>query len=354
MMNTLARFITLVAAVSVAASATAAPPPPFVLGPPSEPKPLVVTVQFMLQDINQIDDGLESFEFTGVMTTTWRDPRQAFDPAIDGVPEKFFQGSFQFNEISPGWYPQMIIVNESGLFQKSGVTVRVQPDGTTTLIETINASAKCEFSMRRFPFDAHRLTASFVALGFDDHEVLLQVVPPDTLTQSPHVALPQWRFGAAELTAGTLRAPYAGPRGTASSVSLAIDAAREPFFILRLVVAPLVIIVLLSFSVFWMDRASLGDRLSVSFIGILTGVAYQFVMSDYLPRISYVTLMHGFLNLSFVTMCATVVVNLVVSALDKKGKYELGDRIDRVSRWGFPVAYVGFGAFMVWVTFTFF
>ena len=68
----------------------------------------------------------------------------------------------------------------------------------------------------------------------------------------------------------------------------------ESFYMSRLVILPLVVIVLLSFSVFWMDRSSVGDRLGVSFIGILTGVAYQLVMSDHLPRISYVTLMHGF------------------------------------------------------------
>ena len=43
-------------------------------------------------------------------------------------------------------------------------------------------------------------------------------------------------------------------------------------------------------------------------------------MSEQLPRISYVTLMHGFLNLSFLTMCATIVINLVVGALDQAGK----------------------------------
>lgn len=328
--------------------------PPFLLGPPSDAKPLVVTVQFMLQDINQIDDELESFEFSGVMTTVWRDPRQAFDPAIDCVQEKVFQGSFQFNEISPGWYPQIVIVNESGLFQKSGVTVRVQPDGTTTLIETINASAKCEFSMRRFPFDAHQLEAVFEVLGFDNREVELRVTGSDALATSGSVAVPQWRIGAAALVPRERAAQYAGPRHVASTVVLSIHVERDPFFIMRLVVAPLVVIVLLSFSVFWMDRSSLGDRLSVSFIGILTGVAYQLVMSENLPRISYVTLMHGFLNLSFLTMCATVVVNLMVGALDKKGKYELGDRIDRLCRWGFPVAYFGLGAVMIWVTFTFF
>lgn len=56
-----------------------------------------------------------------------------------------------------------------------------------------------------------------------------------------------------------------------------------------------------------MDSSSLGDRISVSFIGVLTAVAYLLVTSDQLPHISYVTLMHGFVNVSFMTMCATVV-----------------------------------------------
>ena len=102
----------------------------------------------------------------------------------------------------------------------------------------------------------------------------------------------------------------------------------------------LVLIVMLSWSVFWMERSSLGDRISVSFIGILTAVTYQIVLSEILPQISYLTLIHGFLNLSFLIMCATVVINLVVGALDRKGMTELGDLVDYRCRWVFPLIYV--------------
>ena len=76
---------------------------------------------------------------------------------------------------------------------------------------------------------------------------------------------------------------------------MSVDVDRDSFYIRRLVTFPLIVIVLLSFSVFWMDRSSLGDRISVSFIGILTAVTYQLLVNDVLPPISYVTLMHGFL-----------------------------------------------------------
>ena len=108
---------------------------------------------------------------------------------------------------------------------------------------------------------------------------------------------------------------------------------------------------MLSWSVFWMDQSSLGDRISVSFIGILTVVAYQFILSEILPRISYLTLMNGFLNMSFFVVCASVVVSLWVGSLDRHGQTATGDRIDRRCRWIFPVVYFGLLLLVVGLTF---
>jgi hypothetical protein len=327
---------------------------PFLLAPPKAAGPVVVQARFEWQDINEINDGAETFEFTGVLTLRWHDPRQAFDAAVVGVDEKIFQGAYQVNELATGWFPQVVLVNASGLYQQNGVVLRVQPDGTSTLIATLNATAKAKFDMRRFPFDGHRLEAVFEVLGFDRDEVLLQVESEAASALAGDVQLPQWTVTGARASVRERAASYAGRRGVSLAFVVSVDVQRESFYLRRLVVIPLVVIVLLSFSVFWMERSSLGDRLSVSFIGILTAVAYQLVMSEQLPRISYVTLMHGFLNLSFLTMCATIVINLVVGTLDSRGKGELGDRIDRRCRWVFPVAYFGLLLAMFAVAFLFF
>ena len=327
---------------------------PFLLAPPKAAGPVVVQARFELHDINEINDGAETFEFTGVLTLRWHDPRQAFDPAVVGVDEKIFQGAYQVNELATGWLPQVVLVNESGLYQKNGVVLRVQPDGTSTLIETLNATAKAEFDMRRFPFDGQRLEAVFEVLGFDRDEVLLQVESDAASSLASDVRVPQWTITGARASVRDRAASYAGRRGVSSAFVVSVDVQRESFYLRRLVIIPLVVIVLLSFSVFWMDRSSLGDRLGVSFIGLLTAVAYQLVMSEQLPRISYVTLMHGFLSLSFLTMCATIVINLVVGALDKRGKVELGDRIDRRCRWVFPLVYFGLLLVMLAVAILFF
>jgi hypothetical protein len=35
-----------------------------------------------------------------------------------GVAETIYQGAYQFNELSHAWFPQVVLVNESGLFEK--------------------------------------------------------------------------------------------------------------------------------------------------------------------------------------------------------------------------------------------
>jgi len=90
-----------------------------------------------------------------------------------------------------------------------------------------------------------------------------------------------------------------------------------------------------------MERSSLGDRINISFVGILTAVAYQNVLGDVLPHISYFTWLNAFVNLSFLVMCASIVENLIVGTYDKQGKSDIGDLIDYRCRRIFPLVYFG-------------
>jgi len=310
-----------------------------VLGLPPSTGPVEVDVSFELYNINEIDDDNETFEFTGVLVLTWLDERQAFDPQKEMVKEKIYQGDFQFNEVSPAWYPQVILRNKSGLFEQAGTLLRIKPDGTSTLTQSINAIAKVKLDLRRLPFDSQKLEAVFEILGFDSSEVLLKVKSKNDMFFNKDLKISEWKFK--NISAKTLitNSPYSGKLGNASNLLLNFEVKRESLFMMRLVVFPLAIIVCLSWSVFWMDRSSLGDRINVSFIGILTAVAYQLLIAEKLPHISYVTLINSFVNISFLTMSLSVIMNIIVGEYDKKGFTEKGDKFDRRCRTIFPLTY---------------
>ena len=170
------------------------------------------------------------------------------------------------------------------MYEKHSVLLRVQPDGTSTLIETVNAIAKVDYRMRRYPFDSQRLDAVFEVLGFDSSEVVFEAEPRLVDSSWEKVQISQWQLVGIRSSTAERIAPHAGKRGISSTFTASIAVQRKPLFIIRLVVLPLALIVVLSWSIFWMERSSLGDRIDISFVGILTAVAYQIVVGDILPQ----------------------------------------------------------------------
>jgi hypothetical protein len=312
----------------------------FLRGPPPGPDPVEVEVGFFLVDVVDINADEQTFEFAATLSMRWQDSRLAFDPTDAGTQEKVYQGDYQFAEIFPGWWPQVVLRNESGRYERQGIVLRVSPEGTVQYVEQLQALAEVKMDLRRLPFDRQRFAVTFEVLGFGLDHVRLR---PDTQrTGYGETTLSQWSLEGVDAVSTTDDPTYLDGEGTPiSAISFEFPATRSPRFLLRLIVFPIMILVALTWSVFWMDRESLGDRMDISFIGILTVVAFQIVVSDKLPRISYFTIMSSFMYVSYLTLAATVIVNLRVAALDRRGDTTKGNRLDRTCRWLFPAAYLG-------------
>jgi hypothetical protein len=333
------------ASIALSAAAAAAPSEAPLTGPPIGDGPVTVSVGFFLSDVNEIDERREAFEFEAILTLKWRDPRQAFDPDEVGVPERTFQGSYQFAEVFDGWWPQLILANESGGFESQAVLLRIAPDGSATLVSEINAVAEMPMALRRFPFDRQGFDAVFEVLGFGQNRVLLVPDPATSGVSDRGGSIAQWKLLDLRLAASEVDPVYEdGHDAALSQLVVTLDMARRPAHMLQVVVLPLTLLVMLTFSVFWMDRESLGDRMDISFIGILSVVAYQIIVSDAMPGIAYFTLMTGFLYSTYLVLAVGVVVNLAVAKLDQSGRRELGDRVDRTCRWAVPAGFFGANA----------
>jgi hypothetical protein len=185
----------------------------------------------------------------------------------------------------------------------------------------------------------------FEVLGFGEDRVVLVPDPETTGGADQGVNIAQWELEGLGVAAHRYAPVYEdGHDGALSQIVVTLEMARRPAHTLKIVVVPLTLLVLLTFSVFWMDRESLGDRMDISFIGLLTVVAYQIIVSDSMPNIAYFTLMTGFLYSTYLVLGVGVIANLVVSKLDQSGRPELGDRLDRTCRWAVPLGFFGANA----------
>ena len=315
-------------------------------GMPNPPaSPTVVTVGVFLANLLDLDEVTETFQVELIMVAEWDDPRLAFDPAVEGTETKIFQGQLQFNEGFAGWWPQLVIINEVGLGDISAIKIEVRPDGHVRFMEARNVTLETPMRLEPFPFDTQTLQARMVAFGNDSDQVLLEVnqrmlgATEEHVKNDKLVNMAEWRLLNLDMVTRFSDHRFYGEVKPVSELLFTVTLQREAASVLWKVVLPLIILVLLMWAIFWMEVDNLSDRLNVAFIGILTVVAYQFLIEGSMPRISYFTFTDTVLLYSFLVMCLSVLESLVLTTMCKAGHKTAAVRVDHVARWAFPVIY---------------
>ncbi len=315
-------------------------------GMPNPPaSPTRVTCGIMIADINAIEDVNESFSAEVVIVAGWSDPRLAFDAQAEGTPVKIYQGEFQFAEVFPGWWPQFVFVNQVGRGDTKGVKITVHPDGRVRYLEMRSAQFETPMDLRDFPFDTQHLKVSLISLGNYSTEVVFEVdehyadSTDDFARREKTVNVAGWNLEHLEMLADEQYVTAGSETSFHSRLVTTVHLRRQSWQLVWEMLFPLIVLVSVIWSIFWIDIDSLADRLNVSFIGVLTIVAYQFVVIENMPRMSYLTFTDMLLLISFLTMAATIPQSLTIHTLVRKGKQGLARTIDRTSRWAFPLVY---------------
>lgn len=316
--------------------------------------PLEVWFSFSLVNITAVNEREETIDFDAVIHMSWMDPRLAYEPAEYGMsedeftpgdyskaPRRIYLTDFAVKELFPAWWPSAVIPNGIGDRSTTNVAIGVWPDGRVGYAETFYATVETPMDLRRFPFDEQALEVFFHPFVYERDELIL--VPNERLarTWAQNTGIAEWTRKGVDMTERPVEiAHFDGSTSIVSELVATIRLARQPMHVVVSIVLPLIILVLLTFSVFWMDQEGLSDRINIQFIGILSVVAYYFVVKDSAPEIAYLTLMDAFILTSFLLPAAGVVVSLGVDKLNRRGRAKLGDRVDRVCRWAFPIGYV--------------
>ena len=316
-------------------------------GMPNPPgSPTEVKLGIFLADIVDMNEVEETFQAEIIVTAQWHDPRLACDADAEGSDYKLFQGEYQFTELFTGWWPQLLMVNEVGPGEIDALRVSIKSDGTVRYEDQRNVLLETPMELHRFPFDVQTLEAEIIPFGDYSDQVKL-VVDQSVLGASEEysevnkqVNIAQWNLLDLDLKAGMADFKYYSTNGEFSHITMTITLERQASGTLWKIIFPLIILVSLMWAVFWIDIDKLSERLNVAFIGILTIVAYQFLLDGNMPRISYFTLTDAVLLFSFVVMCLSIYESLIVNSLWRRDSHEMAERIDRAAHWAFPIVYL--------------
>ena len=305
------------------------------VAPPNPNGVTQVDIGLYIIDISNVNSVENTYRLEGSLDLVWCDPRFRFN-LQEKQPQIYLEEDAE-KKIERIWWPSITFVNEVGEYFSKNEELVIFASGTIEYKEKFSVELKSFFDLTKFPFDEQTLYVEIEPFAWDENYVKLNV-NQRAIGFSSSLNLPEWQIGDLETKIEQNREIRS--EASFSKFLMKIKLLRKSGFYLWKVIIPLIILVIISWSVFWMAEESLSERISFSLTGILTVVAYQFLISENLPNISYLTLMDAILYLSFIAIALTVIENIVVNELNMKNLKLLAIHLDHICQFVFPILYV--------------
>jgi hypothetical protein len=302
--------------------------------------PTIVAVGLFINEVTEVNEVENTFTIEVFMDNVWCDPNR---PKVRSTETS--SGTDADDKLQDGWNPNITFVDEIKAPSKENQELKLFDNGKVEYQQKLNVTLENRYDLRKFPFDRQKLRIELESFDWPATNLALER-EADKVAFSERFEIPEWR--AVAVGSDIREVPEARARTPFSELIVTLEVDRESGFYVWKILLPLVLLVGISWSVFWMSGETLAARIAISFTGILTVVAYQFVINEVLPKVTYFTLWDTILLLSFVLMALTVAVNVLQALLRIKRRENLANEIDATARVAFPVTYVaGLAVFLL-------
>jgi len=309
-------------------------PNSLLLPPPTANGRTKVSVALHVLNLSNINEVTERFQLTGYLLAQWNDPRLTYQPV--GPRDSF-------RRLAPDsvWRPKLVIINVVAPRQTYETSMRVTPDGTAYYIERFDALVTSTFHLKPFPFDRQKL--EILVHPFTDQQQYIDFEPSSlpvwTAAEfSSYSSLESWQFRSLTNELRRASSQYGEQAAAEAKFEIAVD--RRYGFYLWKVFLPLLLMVVVSWSVFWFDPPEVSSQVTIAVTTILTVIAFALAISLTLPRVPYLTFADAFFLtcyiFAFVAMLELTAVHIAWRREERKAAL----RIRHSARWMVPTAFV--------------
>jgi hypothetical protein len=294
--------------------------------PPTEDgEPMIVYMAFGIINIYDINDSRQNLSLNLVGKIRWNDPRLTHDGP--GIIKR---------KIDKIWYPVLIVPSMQHSSLSIPRFVEIYPNGDVVYRVNTSVIYSSPMDLRNYPFDRQIFKFPIVA-NYNIEELVLLPDPESPSYLGEELTVADWdikNFGIASSEESLNRYKVT------SKFEVYFEAVRRSEFIILTFIIPLMLIVAMSWVVFWIDPLEIRSQFSVSVTTVLTLIAYDISLGYRLPEIPYLTRMDIFIFGSTIIVFASLLEVVVTSHLAGTGRASRGRQIDVKCRWLFPIAFV--------------
>ncbi len=295
--------------------------------PPASNGPVEVRIGFFFTDITGISDPDQNIQADIAQVMQWRDERLV---GLEGC-----------NIAVPDiWTPRLELVNSSRLtpkYTQARNQVQILKNGQVRYVQRYSGWISTYHNLSKFPFDKQVFTFELLSPFHDVKSVKLL---PDT----QHIGLASkfnvedWSFGA--ISSSVEDKVVASFQSERSVMTIKLEARRHVLYYVYKVLVPLALIVSMSWVVFWIKPSNFEAQIGFGATSMLTMIAFQFSLTNSLPKLNYFTSMDYLVFGGTLFVYAAILEALITGVLFRKGKETQAQKLDLFCRVAFPLGFL--------------
>jgi len=192
--------------------------------------------------------------------------------------------------------------------------------------------------LKRFPFDSQRLSFNFKVeneIGFIPE--VFHYSSDIIETNLTNLENPEWNisdgwngYGHYLHTEFDIRLPY---------LAIYFDIERKPTYFFFKIMLPIIFLLVVSWSTFWISPKELESRVTVSIVCLLSLIAYNFIIDNDLPKLGYLTFMDKFVLTTYIFAGIPTLQTILVRNFVDQNNLKLATYIDKKCKSYIPVTF---------------
>nr|XP_012149539.1 PREDICTED: gamma-aminobutyric acid receptor alpha-like [Megachile rotundata] len=279
--------------------------------------PTTVEVDIMVRSMGPISEVDMTYSMDCYFRQSWVDRRLAFQGGKETL-------ALSISMLAKIWKPDTYFYNGKQSYLHTITSpnkfVRLYKDGRVLYSSRLTIKAGCPMNLENFPMDTQRCPLQFGSFGYTKRDVVYKWNSARQVAIAEDMKLSQ--FDLVANPTANYSAPPTFSHAEYSMLLVYFHLQRHMGNFLIQVYGPCILLVVLSWVSFWLNREATADRVSLGITTVLTMTFLGLEARTDLPKVPYPTALDFFVFLSFAFIFATIIQFAVVHYFTKYGSGE--------------------------------
>ncbi|XP_064109810.1 gamma-aminobutyric acid receptor subunit alpha-2-like [Macrobrachium nipponense] len=287
-----------------------------------EGRTTLVKFSLLIRSMGPISEQEMKYSMECYMRQEWSDDRLRFNGPLK-------QLTLNIKMLEALWKPDTYFHNGLGSYvhmtTRPNKLIRINQNGDLLYSMRLTIKAKCPMVLRNFPMDKQSCPLVISSYGYTEKDVKY-IWDKKLVSFTPGMGLSQFDILNTKCTNYSVR--WRTGRGMYSALQVNFNLSRSAGYFLIQVYVPCILIVVLSWVSFWINREATSDRVGLGITTVLTLSTISLDSRTDLPKVHYATALDWFILMSFGYCIATLLQFACVHFFTKVGSGEIATEED--------------------------